>query len=138
MIRQKSARFPNEGVYALSFGSSSSACRKPRLARGDISSSGTGPSGALPLLHFRPLFRLSSPLPLLALGVLRVGTNEEHRAALQSVALTQLSTPADAQLWACLLEAAGRGVQGVEEYATAVTGAASTIASAQFASSLGL
>ena len=73
-----------------------------------------------------------------ALGVLRVGTNEEHRAALQSVALTQLSTPAGAQLWACLLEAAGRGVQGVEEYATAVTGAASTIASAQFASSLGL
>ena len=73
-----------------------------------------------------------------ALGVLRVGTNEEHRAALQSVALTQLSTPAGAQLWACLLEAAVRGVQSVEEYATAVTGAASAIASAHFASSLGL
>ena len=69
-----------------------------------------------------------------ALGVLRVGMNEEHLAALQSVALIELSTPAGAQLWACLLEAAGRGVHSVEEYVTAVTGAASAIASAQLAS----
>ena len=41
-----------------------------------------------------------------ALGVLRAGTDEEHRAALQLVALTALSTPAGAHLWACLLDAA--------------------------------
>ena len=73
-----------------------------------------------------------------ALGVLRVATDQEHRAALQSIALTELSTPAGAQLWACLLEAAVRGVQSVEEYAAAVSAAASAIASAQFASCLGL
>jgi hypothetical protein len=35
-----------------------------------------------------------------ALGVLRFGTDEEHRAALRSVALTALSTSAGAHLWA--------------------------------------
>ena len=69
-----------------------------------------------------------------ALGVLRAGTDEEHRAALQLVALTALSTPACAQLWACLLEEAERDVQSVAEYATAVVGAASAIASAQLVS----
>ena len=74
-----------------------------------------------------------------ALGVLRVATDEEHRTALQSVALVALSTPAGAQLWACLLEeATARGVQIVAEYASAVVAAASAIAGAQFASALGL
>ena len=74
-----------------------------------------------------------------ALGVLRVGTDEDHRTALQLVALTSLSTPAGAQLWACLLEeATARGVQIVAEYASAVVAAASAIAGAQFASALGL
>ena len=74
-----------------------------------------------------------------ALGVLRVGTDEDHRTALQSVALIALSTPAGAQLWACLLEeATARGVQIVAEYASAVVAAASAIAGAQFASALGL
>ena len=73
------------------------------------------------------------------LGVLRVATDEEHRTALQSVALIALSTPAGAQLWACLLEeATARGVQIVAEYASAVVAAASAIAGAQFASALGL
>ena len=73
-----------------------------------------------------------------ALGVLRVGTDEEHRVALQLVALTALSTPAGAQLWACLLEEAERTIQSVAEYATAVVGAASAIASAQLTAALGL
>ena len=74
-----------------------------------------------------------------ALGVLRVATDEDHRTALQSVALIALSTPAGAQLWACLLEeATARGVQIVAEYASAVVAAASAIAGAQFASALGL
>ena len=74
-----------------------------------------------------------------ALGVLRVATDEEHRTALQSVALIALSTPAGAQLWACLLEeATARGVQIVAEYASAVVAAASAIAGAQFASALRL
>ena len=74
-----------------------------------------------------------------ALGVLRFATDEEHRTALQSVALIALSTPAGAQLWACLLEeATARGVQIVAEYAGAVVAAASAIAGAQFASALGL
>ena len=42
-----------------------------------------------------------------ALGVLRVGTDEDHRATLKLVALTSLSTPAGAHLWACLLGAGG-------------------------------
>ena len=73
-----------------------------------------------------------------ALGVLRVATDQEHRAALQSIALTELSTPAGAQLWACLLEEASRGVQSVAEYASSVVAAAGAVASAQFASALGL
>ena len=73
------------------------------------------------------------------LGVLRVATDEDHRTALQSVALIALSTPAGAQLWACLLEeATARGVQIVAEYASAVVAAASAIAGAQFANALGL
>ena len=56
------------------------------------------------------------------------------RCTLGCVSRTELSTPAGAQLWACLLEAAGRGVHSVEEYVTAVTGAAGAIASAQLAS----
>ena len=73
-----------------------------------------------------------------ALGVLRVGTDEEHRAALQLVALTALSTPAGAQLWACLLDEADRTFQSVAEFAAAVVGAASAIASAQLTAALGL
>ena len=73
-----------------------------------------------------------------ALGVLRVGTDEAHRTALQLVALTTLSTPAGAQLWACLLNEAERAVHSVGEYVIAVVGAASPIASAQLAADLGL
>ena len=73
-----------------------------------------------------------------ALGVLKVGTDEEQRAALQLVALTVLSTPAGAQLWACLLTEAERTIPSVAEYATAVVGAASAIASAQLTAALGL
>ena len=73
-----------------------------------------------------------------ALGVLRVGTDEDHRTALQLVALTSLSTPAGAHLWACLLDEAERTFQSVAAYAAAVVSAASAIASAQFAAALGL
>ena len=73
-----------------------------------------------------------------ALGVLRVATDEDHRAALQLVALTSLSTPAGAHLWACLLDEAERTFQSVAAYAAAVVSAASAIASAQFTAALGL
>ena len=73
-----------------------------------------------------------------ALGVLRVGTDEDHRTALQSVALIALSTPAGAHLWACLLDEAERTFQSVAAYAAAVVSAASAVASAQFAAALGL
>ena len=73
-----------------------------------------------------------------ALGVLRVGTDEDHRTALQLVALTSLSTPAGAHLWACLLDEAERTFQSVAAYAAAVVSAASAVASAQFAAALGL
>ena len=73
-----------------------------------------------------------------ALGVLRVGTDEDHRTALQSVALIALSTPAGAHLWACLLDEAESTFQSVAAYAAAVVIAASAIASAQFAAALGL
>ena len=73
-----------------------------------------------------------------ALGVLRVATDEDHRAALQLVALTSLSTPAGAHLWACLLDEAEHTFQSVAAYAAAVVSAASAIASAQFAAALGL
>ena len=72
------------------------------------------------------------------LGVLRVGTDEDHRTALQSVALIALSTPAGAQLWACLLDEAERTFQSVAAYAAAVVSAASAVASAQLAAALWL
>ena len=70
--------------------------------------------------------------------VLRVDTGEGHRAALQLVALTSLSTPTGAHLWACLLDEAERTFQSVAAYAAAVVSAASAVASAQFAAALGL
>jgi len=73
-----------------------------------------------------------------ALGVLRVGTDEDHRTALQLVALTSLSTPAGAHLWACLLDEAERTFQSVAAYAAAVVSAASAVASAQLAAALWL
>ena len=73
-----------------------------------------------------------------ALGVLRVGTDEDHRTALQLVALTSLSTPAGAHLWACLLDEAERTFQSVAAYAAAVVSAASAVASAQLAAGLWL
>ena len=73
-----------------------------------------------------------------ALSVLRVGTDEAHRTTLQSITLTVLSTPAGAQLWACLLEEAERTIQSVAAFVAAVVGAASAIASAQLTAALGL
>ena len=73
-----------------------------------------------------------------ALGVLRVGTDEDHRTALQLVALTSLSTPAGAHLWACLLDEAERTFQSVAAYAAAVVSEASAVASAQLAAALWL
>ena len=73
-----------------------------------------------------------------ALSVLRVGTDEAHRTTLQSITLTVLSTPAGAQLWACLLEEAERTIQSVAGFVAAVVGAASAIASAQLTAALGL
>lgn len=72
-----------------------------------------------------------------ALSVLRVGTDEAHRTTLQSITLTVLSTPAGAQLWACLLEEAERTIQSVAAFVAAVVGAASAIASAQLTAALG-
>ena len=72
-----------------------------------------------------------------ALGVLQVGTDEAHRTTLQSITLTVLSTPAGAQLWACLLEEAERTIQSVAAFVAAVVGAASAIASAQLTAALG-
>ena len=73
-----------------------------------------------------------------ALGVLRVATDEDHRAALQLVALTSLSTPAGAHLWACLLDEAERTFHSVAAYAAAVVSAVSAVASAQLTAALGL
>ena len=73
-----------------------------------------------------------------ALRVLRVGTDEDHQATLQSIALTALSTTAGALLWACLLDEAEQGVQNVSAYAAAVSATASTIVTAQLSSALGL
>jgi hypothetical protein len=73
-----------------------------------------------------------------ALGVLRVGTDEDHRAALQLVALTSLSTPAGAHLWACLLDEAEHTFHSVAAYAAAVVSAVSAVASAQLTAALGL
>ena len=73
-----------------------------------------------------------------ALGVLRVGTDADHRAALQLVALTALSTPAGAHLWACLLDEAEHTFHSVAAYAAAVVSAAGAVASAQLAAALGL
>ena len=72
-----------------------------------------------------------------ALSVLRVGTDEAHRTTLQSITLTVLSTPAGAQLWACLLEEAEPTIQSVAAFVAAVVGAASAIASAQLTAALG-
>ena len=53
----------------------------------------------------------STDAGLEALGVLRFGTDEEHCAALWSVALTVLSTSAGAHLWACVLAETERSVR---------------------------
>ena len=78
-----------------------------------------------------------------ALGVLRAGTNEEHRAALRLVALNELSTQTGTQLWACLLAESGCGMETVAGFVAAPSAAASAVArtqfaSARFASALGL
>ena len=73
-----------------------------------------------------------------ALGVLRFGTDEEHRAALRSVALTALSTSAGAHLWACVLAETERGVPSVADFVAALSAAASAISSAQLTAALGL
>ena len=73
-----------------------------------------------------------------ALSVLRVGTDEAHRTTLQSITLTVLSTPAGAQLWACLLDEAERTFHSVAAYAAAVVSAASAVASAQLTAALGI
>ena len=59
-------------------------------------------------------------------------------AALQLVALTSLSTPAGAHLWACLLDEAERTFHSVAAYAAAVVSAVSAVASAQLTAALGL
>ena len=94
---------------------------------------------------FNPKYTFEKPCPpteiealeaglVEALSVLRVGTDEAHRTTLQSITLTVLSTPAGAQLWACLLEEAERTIQSVAAIVAAVVGAASAIASAHLAS----
>jgi hypothetical protein len=60
--------------------------------------------------------------------------DEGTRPTAQSITLTVLSTPAGAQLWACLLEEAERTIQSVAAIVAAVVGAASAIASAHLAS----
>jgi len=70
--------------------------------------------------------------------VLQVGTDEAHRTTLQSITLTVLSTPAGAQLWACLLDEAERTFHSVAAYAAAVVSAASAVASAQLTAALGI
>ena len=80
-----------------------------------------------------------------ALSVLAAGTRAQHAATLQLVALTTLSTPAGAQLWASLLEVVTTplvdpgGSFSVDSFVSALTDAVSTIAGAQLAAgSLGL
>ena len=70
--------------------------------------------------------------------MLKVGTDEAHRAMLQLVALTVLSTQAGAQMWACLLTEPERAVPSVAAFVAAVVATASAIASAQRATALGL
>ena len=70
--------------------------------------------------------------------MLKVGTDEAHRAMLQLVALTVLSSQAGAQMWACLLTEPERAVPSVAAFVAAVVATASAIASAQRATALGL
>ena len=75
-----------------------------------------------------------------ALSVLTAGTRAQHAATLQLVALTTLSTPAGAQLWASLLEVATAplaegGSFSVSSFVSALTDVVSTIAGAQLAAS---
>jgi len=75
-----------------------------------------------------------------ALSVLTAGTQAQRTATLQLVALTTLSTPAGAQLWASLLEVVTTpldpgGSFSVDTFVSALTNAVSTIAGAQLAAS---
>ena len=64
--------------------------------------------------------------------------DEGTRPTAQSITLTVLSTPAGAQLWACLLDEAERTFHSVAAYAAAVVSAASAVASAQLTAALGI
>ena len=74
-----------------------------------------------------------------AFSLLTTGNQAQRRATLQLVALTTLSTAAGAQLWASLLEAAtaplAEGSFSVDNFASTLLNAVSTIAGAQFAAS---
>ena len=75
-----------------------------------------------------------------AFSLLTTGDQAQVRATLQLVAFTTLSTPAGAQLWASILEVATTpldpgGSFSVDNFASALLNAVSTIAGAQFAAS---
>ena len=74
-----------------------------------------------------------------AFSLLTTGGQAQIRATLQLVAFITLSTPAGAQLWASLLEAAtaplAEGSFSVDNFASTLLNAVSTIAGAQFAAS---
>ena len=75
-----------------------------------------------------------------AFSLLTTGGQAQVRATLQLVAFTTLSTPAGAQLWASILEVATTpldpgGSFSVDNFASALLNAVSTIAGAQFAAS---
>ena len=75
-----------------------------------------------------------------AFSLLTTGGEAQLRATLQLVALTTLSTPAGAQLWASLLEVATTPVAegssfSVNGFVSALTNAVSAIAGAQLAAS---
>ena len=75
-----------------------------------------------------------------ALSVLTAGTQAQHTATLQLVALTSLSTPAGAQLWASFLDVVkapldSGGNFSVDTFVSALSNAVSTIVGAQLAAS---
>jgi hypothetical protein len=74
-----------------------------------------------------------------AFSLLTTGNQAQRRATLQLVALTTLSTPAGAQLWASMLEVltidGGGSFSSVDGFVNALINAVSAIAGAQLAAS---
>ena len=73
-----------------------------------------------------------------ASGVLQEGDAATRRALLQSNALTALTNPGAAFLWASAVEQSEGGVESVDAFATGVIASCSDVASVLFASAMGV